>query len=129
MISPAMLASAVAELVTLPRLDWRDNREHGITGIAYGSDAQVREDVWEWALAFGLKPTVVDPVKVTGGLSTYASPGVIFVELPVLGVEVTVAGRLINPQGAVKSFREEAREAKAERDALRAEIWKRAGIK
>lgn len=95
MIAPAMLSSAVAELLTLPRLEWREDGEHGVTGIATGTDKQVREDVWEWALAFGLKPTVVDPEPVYPGWRTL-SPGVIFVELPILGVEVTVAGRLID---------------------------------
>jgi|SRR5882672_12744065 len=94
MISPAMLASAVAELMALPRLDWSEDRTHGVTGTATGTDRQIRADVWEWALAFGLKPAVVSPAASYLDGHRYPTTGWIVVELPVLGAGVTVAGRL-----------------------------------
>lgn len=89
MISPAVLADAVHELLILPRVELRET-EAGLTLVASGTDDDVRSTVWAWAAKFGAKPTEVAPQPVHDGWST-CSNGWIVAQLP---NDVTVIGIL-----------------------------------
>ncbi|NUQ98897.1 MAG: hypothetical protein HOY79_20830 [Streptomyces sp.] len=98
--TPETLEDAARDLLSLPRLTWREDPLHGLTLVAEGTDKQVRADVWEWAQAFGQEPTVVEPEPTHRG-SSRLYPGWIKVELRICGFEVTVAGRLVGKDGAL----------------------------
>lgn len=98
MTAPGALMDAARTLMQLPRLAWSEDPVYGLTLTAEGTDDQVRADVWAWAQAFGVKPTVVEPEPMHRGWQTMM-PGWIAVELPVFGFEVTVAGRLSGKRG------------------------------
>lgn len=99
MSAAGMLADAGRTLMQLPRLTWQEDPVYGVTLVAEGTDSQVRDAVWAWAQAFGVKPAVVEPEPVHRGWSK-CYPGWVVAHLPILGFEVTVAGRLSGKSGA-----------------------------
>lgn len=91
-----MLTDAVWTLASLPKLDWTADPKHGLTGIARGTDDEVRQAVLEWALSFGVKPFTAEPeLQVSVDRLGYL-PGFVTVELPYPG-GATVAGVLAGP--------------------------------
>lgn len=87
------LADSARTMLQLPRLTWHEDPQYGMTLIATGTDQEIRNDVWAWAQTFGMEPTVVEPEPVRRAWRTL-TPGWIVAHLPLLGFEVTVAGRL-----------------------------------